>query len=161
MPGWADAGVVHRRRPLDDEPDALLEVERPGGRQRRVLAEAVPGAVAGVDADALDGVEHHQARHERGQLGVAGVLQLVGVGVEQQLADVASGDLARLVDQLPALVIDPRSTHAGTLRSLTGERECEHWGEARPIPSSSRALPTGRDSRCRNGAPLASSATPR
>ena len=121
------AGVVHRRRPLDDEPDALLEVDRPGGRERGVLAEAVPGAEAGVDADALDGVEHHQARHERGELRVAGVLQFVGVGVEQQLADVTPGDLARLVDQLPALVIDPRPTHAWTLRSLTGERECEHW----------------------------------
>jgi hypothetical protein len=54
------------------------------------------------------GVEHHQARHERGQLSVASVFQLIGVGVEQQLADVAPGDLARLVDQFPALVIDPR-----------------------------------------------------
>ena len=124
----------------------------PVADERRVLAEAVAGAEAGVDADALDGVEHHQARHERGQLGVAGVLQFVGVGVEQQLADVSSGDLARLVDQLPALVIDPRSTHSWTLRSLTGERECEHWGEARPNPSLSRALPTGRDSAGRNGA---------
>ena len=121
-----DAGFVHRRRALDDEPDAVLEAERAGGRQRRVLAEAVAGAEAGVDAEALDGVEHHQARHERRQLRVAGVLQLVGVGVEQQLADVAPGDLARLVDQLPALVVDPRPTHAWTLRPLAGERECEH-----------------------------------
>ncbi len=118
---------MHRRRAFDDEPDAVLEVDRAGRRQRRVLAEAVAGAEAGVDADAFDGVEHHQARHERGQLRVAGVLQLVGVGVEQQLADVTPGDLARLVDQLPALVIDPRPTHSWTLRSLTGERECEHW----------------------------------
>ena len=138
-----EAGFVHRRRPLDDEPDAVLEAERAGRRQRRVLAEAVAGAEAGVDAEPLDGVEHHQARHERRQLRVAGVLQLVGVGVEQQLADIAPGDLARLVDQLPALVIDPRTTHAWTLRSLAGERECEHGGEARPNPSRSRALPAG------------------
>ena len=121
-----EAGVVHRVGPLDDEADAVVEAERAGGRERRVLAEAVAGAEARLDAEAFDGVEHHQARDERRQLGVAGVLQLVGVGVEQQLADVAPGDLARLVDELPALVVDPRSTHAGTLRSLTGERECEH-----------------------------------
>ena len=52
---------------------------------------------------------------ERGQLRVAGVLQLVGVGVEQQAGDVALGDLGRLVDQLPALVVGPGSAHARPL----------------------------------------------
>ncbi len=94
--------------------------------ERGVLTEAVPGAVAGVDAESLDGIEHHQTRHERGHLCVAGVLQFVGVGVEQQLPHVASGDLAGFVDKLPALVVGPGAPHAGTLRPLAGERECEH-----------------------------------
>ena len=89
--------------------------ERAGGGQRGVLAEAVAGAEARFEAEPLDGVEHHQARHERGELRVAGVLQLLGVGVEQQPADVALGDLRCLVDELPALVIDPGSAHAGSL----------------------------------------------
>ena len=69
--------------------------------ERGVLAEAVAGAERRLDAEALDGVEHDEARDERGELRVAGVLQLVGVGVEQQSRDVAVGDLGRLVDQLP------------------------------------------------------------
>ena len=52
--------------------------------------------------------------------------EFVGVGVEQQLAHVASGDLAGFVDKLPALVVGPGAPHAGTLRPLAGERECEH-----------------------------------
>ena len=61
--------------------------------ERGVLAEAVAGAEARLDAEPLDGVEDHQARDERGELGVAGVLQLVGVGVEQQAGDVALGEV--------------------------------------------------------------------
>ena len=53
-------------------------------------------------------------------------LQLVGVGVEQQPADVAVGDLGCLVDELPALVIDPRPAHARPLRTLAGEGEGKH-----------------------------------
>ena len=94
--------------------------------ERGVLAEAVAGAEARLDAEALDGVEHHQAGDERRQLGVAGVAQLVGVGVEEQRGDVAVGDLAGLLDELPALVIDPGPAHAGPLRALAGEREGEH-----------------------------------
>ena len=60
---------------------AVLEGEGARGDQGRVLAEAVAGDGAGLDAEALDRVEHHQAGHERRQLGVAGGLQLVGVGV--------------------------------------------------------------------------------
>ena len=117
---------MHRVGAGDDEAHAVVEAERAGGRQRGVLAEAVAGAEARLDAEALDGVEHHQARHERRQLGVAGVAQLVGVGVEEQLGDVALGDLAGLLDELPALVVDPRPTHPGSLRALAGEREGEH-----------------------------------
>ena len=122
---------MHGGGSLGDERDALLESERPGRRQRGVLAEAVAGAEVGVDAESLDGVEHHQAGDERGELGVAGVSEFVGVGVEQQGADIASGDLAGFVDEFPTVVIDPRAPHTRSLRPLSGERECEHRGEAR------------------------------
>ena len=85
-PRLGQPGLVHGVGPGDDEAHAVVEAERAGGGQGGVLAEAVAGAEAGLDAEALDGVEHHQAGDERGQLGVAGVAQLLGVGVEQQRA---------------------------------------------------------------------------
>ena len=117
---------MHRVGAGDDEAHTVVEPEGARRRQRGVLAEAVPGAVARFDAQTFGGVEDHQARHERRQLGVAGVAQLVGIGVEEQLADVAVGDLARLTDELPTLVVEPRPPHPRTLRPLPGEREGEH-----------------------------------
>ena len=110
-----EACIVHRRRPSRDETDAVVETERTGRRQRGVLTEAVAGAVARFDAQALGCVEHDQARHERGELGIARVLQFVGVGIAQQAGDIALGDLARLADEFPTLVIEPGPTHPGPL----------------------------------------------
>ncbi len=124
--GLSEAGFVHRLGAGGHEADAFVEPEGAGGGQRGVLAEAVAGAEAGLDAQALDGVEHHQARHEGRELGIAGVAKLVGVGVGEQLGDVPVGELAGLVDELPALVIDPRSSHPRPLRPLAGEGEREH-----------------------------------
>ncbi len=53
-------------------------------------------------------------------------LQLVGVGVAEQGADVAAGDVAGLVDEFPALVVAPGQPHARALRALAGEGESEH-----------------------------------
>ncbi len=138
--GLCQTGVVHRRAALAHEPDSVVEAEGAGGGERRVLAEAVAGAEAGCDAETLDRVEHHQARHERRQLGIArvlefvgGVLEFVGVGIAEQGADVAAGDVAGLVDQFPALVIAPGQPHAGALRPLAREGESEHCGQARPL----------------------------
>ncbi len=36
------------------------------------------------------------------------------------------GDLAGLVDEFPAVVVDPGPAHPRSLRPLSGERECEH-----------------------------------
>ena len=137
--GLREAGVVHRRAALAHEPDSVIEAEGAGGRERGVLAEAVAGAVAGLDAETLDRVEHHQARHERRQLSVACVPEFVGVGIAEQGADVAAGDVAGLVDQFPTLVIAPGQPHAGALRSLTREGESEHCGQARPLDADGRA----------------------
>jgi hypothetical protein len=48
-------------------------------------------------------------------LSVARIPKFIGIGVEEKASDVAPGYLGRLVDELPALVIDPRSTHARPL----------------------------------------------
>ena len=133
----------HRlRAALAHELDPVVEAECAGGGERCVLAEAVAGAVAGLDAETLDRVEHHQARHERRQLCIAGVLEFVGVRIAEQGADVAAGNVAGLVDQFPALVIAPGQPHAGALRPLAREGESEHCRQARPLDADGRA--TGR-----------------
>ena len=113
--GVVVTGLVHRVGTLADQPHAVVEGKCARGGEGGVLAQAVAGAEARLDTQPLDRVEDDQARHERRQLGVAGVLQLVGVGIEQQPTDVAIGDLRCLVDQLPALVVDPGSSHARPL----------------------------------------------
>jgi hypothetical protein len=75
----------------------------------------VPGAVAGLDTEAFDGVEDDEAGDEGGELRVAGVAEFVGVGVEQEAGDVAFGHLRGLIDEFPALVVGPRSAHARPL----------------------------------------------
>ena len=71
--------------------------------------------------------------------------QLLRVGVEQQAGDVALGDLRRLGDQLPALVVGPGAPHARPLRTLAGEGECKHgartWLLVRPIRSAGWSAP--------------------
>ena len=143
--GLGEPGLVHRLGAGAHEADAFVEPEGAGGGQRGVLAEAVAGAEAGLEAEPFDGVEHHQARHERRQLGVAGVAKLVGVGVGEQLADVTVGDLAGLLDELPALVIDPRSSHPRPLRPLAGEGEREHPLKGRRWHGAPLGLPTGNE----------------
>ena len=124
--GVVVTGVVHRVGPLAHQADALVEAERTGGGECRVLAEAVAGAEARLDTETLHCVEHDQAADEGGELGVARVLQFVGVGVEQQARDVAVGDGRGLVDQLPALVVGPWPAHAGALGALARKREGKH-----------------------------------
>ena len=61
VPGLLVAGGLHGLAPLGDQPDALVEGQGAGGHEGGVLAEAVAGADRGLDAEALDRVEHHQA----------------------------------------------------------------------------------------------------
>jgi hypothetical protein len=118
--------LVHRFGPLAHQAHAVVEGEGTGRHQRGVLAQAVTGEVGGVDAEALHGVEDHEAGEERRELRVPGVLQLLGVGVEQEPGEVAVGHRRRLLHQLPAVVAHPGSSHAGALRALAGKGEREH-----------------------------------
>ncbi|CAB4881809.1 unannotated protein [freshwater metagenome] len=118
---------MHRVGPFADQADPVLETQRTGCRQRGVLAEAVARAETWLEPEALHGIEHHQARHERHQLGVAGVLQFIGIGIEHEPCDVTPGDGRSLVNQFPALVIHPGATHAGPLGPLARKGEGKHW----------------------------------
>ncbi|MEY3342204.1 MAG: hypothetical protein RLZZ269_2115 [Actinomycetota bacterium] len=125
-PGVVLSGVVHRRGPFVHEANPVVESERARGRESGVLAETVAGAETRLEPESLDGVENHQARHERRELGVAGVAQFLGISVEQEVAHVATRDVGCLGHQFPTFVFDPGATHAGSLRTLAGEGEREH-----------------------------------
>ena len=75
----------------------------------------MPRAGRWFDADAFGGIEDYQAQDEGGQLSVVGPLQGRLVGVEQQVGDIAPGDLRRLFDQSERGVIHPGRAHCGAL----------------------------------------------
>ena len=69
--GGVLAGPGHGLAPGHHQADPVLEGQGAAGHQGGVLAQAVAGAGRRGQAQPLDGVEHHQAEHEGGQLGVA------------------------------------------------------------------------------------------
>jgi len=75
----------------------------------------VAGAGRGLDTEALDGVQDDQAEGQRGELGVAGLGQLVGTGVEEQVLQVPARHLGGVGDHVPRRVVLPRLTHSGAL----------------------------------------------
>jgi hypothetical protein len=79
------------------------------------------------DARSLDGIEDHHAHHECGELGIAGLAEFFGVGIEQECFDVSLGGFRCLANQLPGWVLLPGRTHAGGLGPLAGK--CERDGD--------------------------------
>ena len=65
----------------------------PDRRQRAVLAEAVAGGDGAAHAERSQGVVHDEAEHVGGELRVLRASELVGVGVEQEVGDVAAAGL--------------------------------------------------------------------
>ena len=59
------------------------------------------GGDARLQAEPFDGVERDEAEHVRGQLGVAGLCELLRLGLEQQVGEVAIRGLGCLLDELP------------------------------------------------------------
>ena len=74
---------MHGVATLHYQSDTVIEPQGAVGGESGVLAEAVSSANARLDAQALDGVQHHQTADKRGELGVAGVFQFLSVGIEQ------------------------------------------------------------------------------
>ena len=93
------------------------------------------GVSGGFCTGTADGVEYDHRGHEGRQLRIAGHRELVGVGVEQEVDDVAAGRVGCLLDELPRGVVDPGGAHARRLGPLTrvGEDDREI------LPSSSRS----------------------
>ena len=85
-----------------------------------------PAQAAGNEAEALDGVEYHQAHHERGQLGVGRAGQLLHRGLEQQRGEITPGDFGGFGRHFPRGMVDPGVTHPGPLRSLSREGKGQH-----------------------------------
>jgi hypothetical protein len=123
------AGPGHRLAAGHDQLDPVLEAEGATGDQRRVLAQAVSGTGGGGQSDALDGVEDHQAEHRGGQLRVLGFSQLLNRGPEEQLSQIPVCGGRGFLDDFPRRMVDPGLTHAGALRTLTGEGEDQHVSE--------------------------------
>ena len=114
--GVVVAGVVHRLGALADEPDAVVEAERARGARARCTRRGCGRRSSSARGPAAPTASSttRLATNVR-QLRVAGVLELVRVGIEEQAGDVALGHLGRLVDQLPALVLGPGPAHARPL----------------------------------------------
>ena len=102
---------LHGLAALGDEAHRVREIEGAGRGQRAVLAEAVPGVGRGFTTDSTDRVEHHHAQHEGGELGIAGLFELVGIGVQQQGLDVATRGVGCFGDKFPRRVIVPGCAH--------------------------------------------------
>ena len=137
------AGVVHRLGPFGHEAHAVVEAEGARWRSGRCTPRGCGRRRSWArcrGAPRRRGPSRLETNVVSWALRVS--LQLVGVGVEQQLGDVPLGDLAGLVHQLPALVVEPRAAHAGPLRPLAREHEGEHSGKGRR--SDPPATLTGR-----------------
>ena len=103
------------------------------------------GVSGGFGTGTADGVEYDHRGHEGRQLRIAGHRELVGVGVEQEVGDVAAGRVGCLLDELPRGVVDPGGAHARRLGPLTRVGEDDH----EILPSSSRS-PEGQGRRKRS-----------
>ena len=128
-------GRLHGVAAFVDELGGVGEVKHACRAQGAVLAERVAGMCGCFCAGAADGVEHDHRGHEGRQLRIAGHRQFVGIGVEQEVGDVAAGRIGCLFDELPRGVVDPGGTHARRLGPLTRVGEDDHG----ILPSSSRS----------------------
>src|SRR5699024_10505140 len=118
--------LLHGFTAFVDEANRVGEGDDPGGAQGGELAEAVAGERVGVEVVAAGDGEGEHRLHERGELRVAGGDELVGVGVQQQVADVAAADVTGFGHQFPRRVVDVVGSHSGLLASLAGKHEAAH-----------------------------------
>ena len=128
--------LLHQPAPLPDQPQRGLEVDDVGGHQRRELAQAVPGDVAGGDRLArrvpalAERVEAGDAHGEYGRLGVYGVVQLLRRALEAEPREGEPQDLVSLLENPAGRLRDlvEGLAHAYVLRSLTGKHEGDRAG---------------------------------
>jgi hypothetical protein len=85
----------------------------------------VAGTNRGFDSETFHGIQHHEAAHEGSELCVTRVLELVGIGIQEETTYIALSDIGGLVNQFPTVMVLPRTTHAWALRSLSGKQKRE------------------------------------
>ena len=56
----------------------------------------------------------------------------VPVSAKSAAGHVTPGDLGGFGDEFPAVMVDPGTSHTGSLRALSGKCESEHWHDSRP-----------------------------
>ena len=107
--------LLHGGAPLRDESEAVLEIERTGRDESRVLAQTVTSRSRRLDTDPFGRVEHDQALDESGDLGVVGTGESFLVGLEEKMSQVTPGDLRSEGDELEGRVVHPSCAHARSL----------------------------------------------
>ena len=100
-PGWASAAACMASPRSATTRTPSSNPSAPLAARALYSPTECPATPVGSMPEPLDGVEHHEAEGEGRQLGVAGLGQLVERGVEQQVGDVPTGRLGRVVDHLP------------------------------------------------------------
>ena len=121
------AGGGHLGAAAGGEGDRRERRQRAGHGGRGQLTDAVAGddAIGSALETQLTGRDDAQRYQQR--LGDGGVLDVVGGGSRAEPGEVEAGDLGELGDLLGhAGQLQPRSEHAGRLRTLARSKYCDH-----------------------------------
>ena len=91
----AIGGRLHRRPALGDEAHAVIEAQRPRPPSSALYSPRLwPAAMAQRTPSDRSGIVHDEAEHVGGELRVLRASELIRVGVEQEVGDVAATALA-------------------------------------------------------------------
>ena len=107
--------LLHRGAALLDQAQPVLEIERTCSNEGCVLAKTVTGRSRRLDTYPLGCVEHDEALHERGDLGVVGTGQSFLVGFEEEMGQIPPCDLRGEGDELERRMVNPGGAHARSL----------------------------------------------
>ena len=136
--------LLHVAAAPPHDPDRVAKRERAGGHVRRILAEAVAGDDAGMNAARRQHASRGGADGQDGRLGVFRQRQLVLGPVEAQAGQRPAERGVGLVERRPRFGkrLGQRPSHADFLRSLSGKQKGNHrpGTEAAAISCSTRGM---------------------
>src|SRR5690606_1689567 len=127
--GHAAAAVLAHQLPAGaDQPERVLERERPRRDERAVLAQAVAGRERGLEPLADEALQRFEARdlvRQQRRLREAGLPELAARIAKRQLLDVVAEHVARLLVAAARRreLVDQVRSHARVLRALAGEQQ--------------------------------------
>ncbi len=87
---------LHGLAAFGDESHGVGKVDGARCGERGVLAQTVPRVAGGLDTDAGHGVENDHRQHKCGELRVARLFEVLGIGPQQQVLDIATSGLGCL-----------------------------------------------------------------